>query len=315
MRAGPADSSERRVTDVRDATAGRVPRCGLRGVIVCGLGVVVPAAVGCAPSADDRATTPPAVQVQLDSVPPDVRQNVVDALNALTAGTPFEGRVIINQPRQPGHLRVTLAMGREVTASDTCIAIPPLETIECDAAFLDSFLTKHRVFARLKDEQAFLKTQDQRAFVFWVIGHELGHIMRGDAAGSFDANSLDQLVADSDLDRAAELAADEYAAAQIAKLPDHWKIESMLIDLLNAEIESKVGPTDVPGVGLIFDYRDSSHIDFVNRGTHPEFVIRGTRMLTVLADSYPDDGLLNMVEDFAKHLRCSPKCPSPPSAQ
>lgn len=291
-----------------DAVARRAS-CAFRAAIFCVGSAIVPVASACGTSVDDRSTMPSAAPV--DTVSADVRRNVVDALNALTAGTPYEGRVLINQARQPKHLRVTLATGKDVKASDTCIAIPPLETIECDAAFLDSFLTKHKVFARLKEEQSFIKVQDQRAFVFWVMGHELGHIIRGDASGAFDATALDKLVSDSDLDRATELAADEFAAAQIAKLEDHWKIESMLLDLLNAEIESKVGPVEVPGVGLIFDYRDSAHVDFVNRGSHPEFVIRATRMLTVLAGSYPDDALANLIGDFAKHLRCSPRCPSP----
>lgn len=298
----------------RDAAIARRASTGLDGVLRAATAASIVTTFACSPQ-PPGGTAPRPSPVQGPGIPEQVRKNVADALNALTAGTPYEGHVVINQPRPPKHLLVTLATGRDVSAADTCIAIPALETIACDATFLDTFLTKHQVFARFRKEQAHLKVQDQRAFVFWVIGHELGHIVRGDATASFDAIALDELVADSNLDRAAELAADEFAAAQIAKLPDHWKIESMLIDLLNAEIESKVGPTEVPGVGLIFDYRDSSHIDFVNRGTHPEFVIRGTRMLTVLADSYPDDGLLNMVGDFAKHLRCSPSCPLPASPQ
>lgn len=285
--------------------ASRMFRCAT----LCAWSAIVPVASACGTSVDDRSTLPSAAPV--DSVPAEVRRNVVEALSTLTAGTCYEGRVLIDEPRKPKHLRVTLATGKDVKAPDTCIAIPPLETIECDAGFLETFLTKHKVFARLREEQAFLKVRDQRAFVFWVIGHELGHIVRGDASGSFDATALDRLVSDSDLDRATELAADEFAAAQIAKLKDHWEIEAMPMALLNAEIESKVGPVSVPGVGLIFDYRDSSHVDFVNRGSHPEFVIRATRMLSVLAGSYPDDGLANLIGDFAKHLRCSPNCPAP----
>lgn len=148
----------------------------------------------------------------------------------------------------------------------------------------------------------------QRALLLWVIGHEIGHITFGDAPSHFSANALTTPVANSSLGYKRELRADSFFVTRMTRSnAQAIDVAQLIIDVLNAEIRRKVG--EVPaGVGILFEYTNQRVVTYARRGTHPEFVVRGARVLELTGKS-PDPNLRSlgaMVRPFIRHMREAP---------
>ncbi len=80
-------------------------------------------------------------------------------------------------------------------------------------------------------------------------------------------------------------------------------LQLLLYNLLAAEVRSKVGSENLyPGTGTPIT---GDWIDYSALGSHPEFVLRATRMLILSHKLDGHDGFLNQIEGFARGLRAS----------
>jgi hypothetical protein len=202
-----------------------------------------------------------------------------------------------------------------------CNYIGVSNTIICSQDFIDGFFNTYlRVDADvvylpgphpLKKDTLTVVTA-KRAFIFWILGHELGHLVHGDLDSHFGTplgiqgfGTLDELQQDK------ELKADSYCAELTVRRSIKTKrtafttnLEQILIALANDEVITR-GLSPGQGVGLLKYYSASELIVYKNTGSHPEYVIRAARMLKLLAGLTKDAALNAMVDSFTIHLKQS----------
>jgi hypothetical protein len=154
-----------------------------------------------------------------------------------------------------------------------------------------------------------------RAFLFWVLGHELGHLAHGDLDSQFGSPfGMEQPATADELQQDKELRADSYCADLISKpalAVGHTTYAKVLIqDLITLANEEVITRhlTKGEGPGLLKYYSQGDTITYEEKGQHPEYVIRATRLLKIIADLTHDRALTAMTESFEQHLKLA----SPP---
>jgi hypothetical protein len=237
-------------------------------------------------------------------------------LKFLTIGTPFDNQWQVNQPAKATYLNVFLLRSGLRTDPNRPIELKPYfgscaylgegNIVLCDADFLTTFLEKRDIRNSLRshpDKDAQWERY-QDSFLIWVLGHELGHIVKGHSAAHFGEDSFEQLVNSTSLDQRQEVDADAFLVERVLANKDQTlNLSVMLIDVLNAEIRSKVG-NDLPqGAGILFDYNDKKVVRYMSLRRHPEFVVRVTRMLQQIGSTKGNESLKSMTDEFAKHMR------------
>jgi hypothetical protein len=237
-------------------------------------------------------------------------------LKFLTKGTPFDNQWQVNQPAKANYLNVFLLRSglrtdpkRPVELKPyfgSCAYLGEANIVLCDADFLTTFLEKRNIrsFLRSHPDKDAQWERYQDSFLIWVLGHELGHIVKGHSASHFGEDSFEQLVNSTSLDQRQEVNADAFLVDRVLANKDQTlNLSVMLIDVLNAEIRSKVG-NDLPqGAGIIFDYNNQKVVRYMTLRRHPEFVVRITRMLQQIGKSKGYEGMKSMTDAFAKHMR------------
>lgn len=149
----------------------------------------------------------------------------------------------------------------------------------------------------------------KRAFLFWVMGHELGHLAHGDVDSHFATPlGLQEFATADELQQEKELRADAYCAdlavkpiSRVAHVTYVKILEQVLIALANDEVITR-HLSKGQGPGLLKYYSSGELIAYQNQGDHPEYVIRATRMLKILAGLTKDAALASMTESFELHL-------------
>lgn len=239
-------------------------------------------------------------------------------LSMLTAKTKFANHVNVNKPIKESALNVYL-LARDLANRKNlpeiifrsnilgnCAFVGVSNTIICDPEFIDRFLIDHGVFNELpKDSLERAKRDYQYAFLAWVLGHELGHVVAGGAAAHFGQSKVldSEEEARIDLVREAETAADLFSARQIeADRRLTVVLEEMLVSLIDQEVAEKNGKSPAYGVGLHWDYANRRVIQYFANQDHPEFVIRATRILTLVALDTHEESLKAALETFRRHL-------------
>ena len=239
-------------------------------------------------------------------------------LTILVSGTRFANHVNINRPLEDSSLNFYLLSHNLRARNDAprailqsgilgnCAFVGVSNVIICDSDFMDSFLVEHGIFSQISEDMLpEAKREYQPAFIAWVLGHELGHVIAGDGAAHFGVeDALEQKrKAAIALAQEKETGADVYAARQIEK-DKHLtsSLESMLMLLIDQEVAEKNGKSPSYGVGLHWDYANKRIIQYFANQDHPEFVIRATRILTVIATDTHDQALSALIETFARHL-------------
>lgn len=239
-------------------------------------------------------------------------------LSMLTAGTRFADRVNVNKPVKESALNVYLLAhhlsDRENVSEvifqskilGNCAFVGVSNAIICDSEFVDRFLIDHGVFNEVPNDSLERAKRDyQYAFLAWVLGHELGHVIAGGPAAHFgQANTLDsEQQAGIELAQGAETAADLFAAKKIeADRRLTVALEGMLVALIDQEVAEKNGKSPAYGVGLHWDYANRRVIQYFANQDHPEFVIRATRILTFLASDMHEETLKALMATFTRHL-------------
>jgi hypothetical protein len=225
-------------------------------------------------------------------------------LAEVVAGTKYEHRIIINDaPQEPEDI-VVLFLGREANwwwprsqFRDNCKALSGELTIVCDSDFFSTYLEK--VLGTPAGASMVM------AFQAWVLGHELGHIAHGHQDGHFGDDhspSRDEL---RNLEQQRkEYAADCWMIQRLLAVQDTSRIlevERIAIDLVNSRVR-EITPNPPAGVGIIFDYNRVDPYDFRALGSHPDMMLRATRLLHVSAEERNDTGLQGMMAPLIRKL-------------
>lgn len=232
----------------------------------------------------------------------------------LLAGTALEDRWQINKRPKKHQLNLYVIDRASESVLPTfarrlvnnCAYVGQPNVIVCDENVLMDFLRDVGVVEwhdGHPQEVEFLEAK-QRAFLYWIIGHELGHVLRGHRASHFRPDGFKAMVASSTVSHKQEYEADAFVVEQLAKDTQlQTDLETMLMDVINAEVRRKVGADLPAGVGLIFDYNGDRVVKYLRAGTHPEYVVRAARMLLISAELSGDEGFKNFVEGFVRHMR------------
>jgi len=234
----------------------------------------------------------------------------------LTAGTSFDKRWQINEAIKADYLNLFLMKPGLRTDSGrppelkpyfgSCTYLGENDIVLCDVDFLNSFLEKRdiKTYLRSHPDKDAQWERYQDSFLICVLGHELGHVIKGHSAAHFGEDNFEELVASTSLDQRQEVEADAFLVNRVlSDKAQTLNLSVMLIDVLNAEIRSKVG-NDLPqGAGILFDYNDKKIVHYMSLRRHPEFVVRITRMLQQIGSSKGNESLKSMTDAFAKHMR------------
>lgn len=135
-----------------------------------------------------------------------------------------------------------------------------------------------------------------------MLGHEIGHILNGDRPAHFQANRINDIVSSSSLDQKKELGADAWFVQHLQQDPQRQSaVENTLLNLLYAQVRQKIGSKNLfPATGVPIT---DQWIEYARMGTHPEFVVRATRMLSLSFDRPETINMKRQIDGFAKSLR------------
>jgi hypothetical protein len=263
-----------------------------------------------------------ALQVVTEAQNKDVQAtdlgNIPKILSILVTTTKFANHVNLNGKLQDSSLNIYVLAPRlkqresvpdaflKASVFGNCGFVGVDNAIVCDSDFLSGFLAEHQIVGEPSDKpQAQGEWTFQDAFLAWILGHELGHVVAGGPAAHFgQANVLDKATdASIEPSQRVETAVDLFAAKKIeADKKLAGTLESLLLVLINHEVETKNGKSPAYGVGLHWDYADKAVITYFTKKDHPEFVVRSTRMLSLLAADTHEEGLKALIETFSRHL-------------
>jgi hypothetical protein len=223
-------------------------------------------------------------------------------LSQLLKGTRFKNEIQINRAYNSKMVNLYLIDGTRSAIVDDGVVSQLINNcnyvgrniIFLDVNYLNNFLAMHHVTPDPKNEELM---DDQPAFLYWAVGHELGHLLCGHLHGQLDTGPLDKFVKTSTLVNKQEL----QAIVPVKYL--RYSEERLMINMLNAEIKEKIGNIQTMGVGIIYDYTNTQIVTYAKQPTHPEYVIRLSRMLDLSTKMGKDTGLNNLVGGFIRQLK------------
>jgi hypothetical protein len=247
------------------------------------------------------------------------------ALQTLTKHTVFENVVNVNTYPKDDHVNIYLYDPAKIPSyrlfpaayKNNCLYTGKINIILCDVGFMKRFLSvrgldetwrcSHDARSSLDtcpDVYRSLARDDRKGLLVWAIGHEIGHLIHHDGPRHFVPSALEASNPSSEIQQKPELEADEYMEAQLQNDPVNlFNVHRLLIDILNFEIRKAVCTDQDPrlvcnklpsGVGIIYDYNRKELVKYRTDLTHPEYVIRGTRLLWLAATMYHDLDMIGM---------------------
>ena len=231
-------------------------------------------------------------------------------LELLTKGTSFESRVRINEKPERESLNLFFFCSRGRISDSlarlihNCAFIGMPNLIICDATFFSYFIESSGIAGELRTVPSLEENRKTalRRLGLWVLGHEIGHIVSGHVPSHFTEGRIEKIADAGSIDHKFELEADKWLISQLpAQSRERQEIELVLLDLLFAQVRKKVGDGGIfPGTGVPIT---SGMIEYAEEGSHPEFVVRATRLLSLsLAES--EKGFMKyQIDNFAEILR------------
>ncbi|MFY0602704.1 MAG: hypothetical protein JXQ93_02060 [Flavobacteriaceae bacterium] len=187
---------------------------------------------------------------------------------------------------------------------NNCAYLGKSNVIVCDCNFISTFISKtgleddYKKYPLLGDRISLARDM----ILLWVLGHELGHLTLKHNASHFNETNLNSLVENSSINHKNETSADIFLVNSILNEESiSFQFSSIIVDLLNIEIYNKIGETP-HGVGLHFDYNNEKFIEYTNQRSHPEFVIRASRILSIIAEKPHSAWLKELIKEFVKTL-------------
>lgn len=206
----------------------------------------------------------------------------------------------------PVHSRLPRSIARR---RGSCTSLGADNIIVCDGHFLRTFPQTHGLF-RIIDafpdprQREVMRMRRQWMFLFRVLGHEVGHVLRGHARTHFVSNAYERvpLITSSAL-QLQELEADSVVAAVACTDSTlRFDMTRMLLDMLNEELAAKQKHQPF-GVGVHYDYISTESIEYSTIGSHPEFLVRALRMLALIRDPVLEHGLTSQLNDVRSRIR------------
>ena len=236
---------------------------------------------------------------------------VKSSLEFLTKGSKFERHWRINDTPSKDCLNVYILKSRlagdaglspqirKLLGNAGYLGTPNIIVIDPD--FIRDFPQRFGLFAYARSEST--TNQIRAALLTWVLGHEIGHIICGHSPAHFATDRLADESPTQSLRRTQELDADTTFAKVLESSPEQrLTVERLLLDLINFEIKSKLGI--VPqGVMILYDYKDKRVVHYKELGSHPEFILRGTRLLQITSKAQGSKALAYEVTQFSKLLQ------------
>lgn len=237
----------------------------------------------------------------------------------MARGSGYEGRVNIGAPPRPGFLNLYAIRRAALEASHPslacgCAYVPEVDSVICDAEFLDRFpLLLYQdardlspVVEHADDAKAVIADLNNRYSAFlraWAIGHEIGHFMLGHGRRSAPrglsvfraafARGGDEVPSSLETD------ADVF---MISRLSDRYQLQlnayfalSQFATQLYGELMRQQYP-DEKNRGPIFGRHLDVEVEFDERH-HPHWLLRATRLANILIDYYPK------IEDTSGYFR------------
>ena len=258
--------------------------------------------------------------VQLKLYENSQKMEIENLLGDITVNTQFHNKIVVNGVQRPGFLHVYIIPDEAHIPGDPeitkilsyfgrgCAYIGYNSTIICSGKFLeDGFITRKDILSGLAASQDFDAAikEHQTAFLTWVLAHELGHAVKNHKPAHFSEAAFHDEVVSASISHRQELEADEFAYKSIYSDDSRSLIvERLIIDIINSEIRRIIGPENLPyGVGIHYDYTGGQVMEYAARGTHPEFIIRATRLL-LLAGERPGNGWIKeMAVEIASQMK------------
>jgi|ERR1700730_6310753 len=250
-------------------------------------------------------------QGQIDAQELDVLHNVISQIAGSLPGT----NVQINSDRIEGGLNFYVFDSRLDKSGRiakqlvrNCAFIRRNMDMFCDAALVDDFISSRRLDVvpdlgggdwptdKPYPTKPISPTELQglrRAMSSWVLAHEVGHYLNGDAEGHFDEGTFLDKVSSATLLQQRELAADQFVLKFFNEPAGiDIGIYQFIIQIVNTEIKAKLCPdidlaqvcSKVPSfVGISNPYQT---LFYQNAMLHPEYLIRAIRLLYLSMDSH-----------------------------
>jgi hypothetical protein len=146
---------------------------------------------------------------------------------------------------------------------------------------------------------------DARAFGRWAVGHELGHL----ATGSEGLHQAPAITARDLRQQRREYAADCWMLNNLSTpVQEQIALERLAIDIISAHF-TKTEAGLPAGVGILFDYNRADPYTFTSAGSHPDIILRATRLLHVAATRRNDANLHALMRPFVDKLTPDPLWP------
>jgi hypothetical protein len=222
-----------------------------------------------------------------------MRDDVQAVLPILVRNTRFADKWRINDAPKSGVLSVYLlkpGFERDAHISRSLAQIAGNcawlgdDIIICDTWLFSSFIARSRIDFETGHPEFSWRTMNTQWFIFWVLGHELGHAVAGHSARSFAPGGLEHEVATASFDQREEFAADRFLLEVMRRDKQlEFNVVRMMIDILHSEISFKTAgryerPRSTYGGQIAFQ----GVVEYSREGNHPEFIIRIARILSMV---------------------------------
>lgn len=231
---------------------------------------------------------------------------ISNALRLFLASTKYEDKWQINKKLNKNYVNVFViknsnnALLQKFSNNCSLIGIDNILIINYD--FVKGFIHSH-LNDNYERKIEFNSVQFE-GFIYWVMGHELGHLTMNHGQSHFEKNSLEDLVPKSNYNQSREIQADSFSISKIVNHSDYkGKVTFLLLDFLNSEIQNKTKRADYHGVGLVYNFYSQPAITYSKKQTHPEYIIRAVRALEIIGKQTNDTGLIFQLEKLVENFK------------
>lgn len=220
---------------------------------------------------------------------------IEDVASDVLVGTPYAGRLRINEPPRANHLNFYMVRRQFAgDARNNCVIEAKYEAIICDADFVNAFIHAIQIDAQGLPEANTLAAVTgfyQQFLTFWLLTHEIGHIVLGHSVDKIEPGAWGNL---------AETDADTFVLTNMAQnhalqFSSFMTLSQMATSLYLAELEHEY-PAEVieqaydalraEGREISFSVPLPVHLKWDSR-RHPPWLIRVLDMADLLFLHYP----------------------------
>lgn len=233
--------------------------------------------------------------VRKDALVATLNETVETVADDVLRGTPYAGRLRINEPPRPNHLNIFMV--RAAFAGDVrgrCEVAPLYEAVICDANFVNDFVHSIQIdLAGTSEPEALAAASDyyKRFLTFWLLAHEMAHVVLDHGKDQPKAGAWGNLAeADADTFVLTHMAGD-----QQLQFSGYMTLSQMATSIYLAELAREHSPEAIEkvyeeiraaGGEVSFSVPLPVHLQW-NPERHPPWLIRVLTMAELLFRHYP----------------------------